>query len=45
MPIFLKKFPNLEDIANADIKEIEKIIKPCGFYKNKAKNISLMSKN
>ena len=44
MPVFFNKFPTLEDISNAKIEDIEKVIKPCGFYKNKAKNISLMSK-
>ena len=32
------------DFANIDIEELEKIIHPCGFYKNKAKNIKLCSK-
>ena len=36
-----KKYDTPEDFANADIKEIEKIIKPCGFYHNKAKNLKL----
>ena len=31
----------IEDFANIDIKELEEIIHPCGFYKNKAKNIKL----
>ena len=44
MPIFFDTFKDLNGIAKADISEIEKVIKPCGFYKNKAKNISLMSK-
>lgn len=38
-PILLKKFPDVHSINNADIKEIEVIIRPCGFYKNKAKSI------
>lgn len=38
-PLLFEKFKTMEDIANADIKEIEKIIKPCGFYVTKAKNI------
>lgn len=28
-----------EDFANADLDELTEIVKPCGFYKNKAKNI------
>ena len=38
-PILFKKFPDVHSINNADIKEIEEIIRPCGFYKNKAKSI------
>ena len=38
-PILFKKFKTPKDFASADITEIEQIIKPCGFYHNKAKNI------
>ena len=38
-PALFKKCKTIEDFANIDIKELEKIIHPCGFYKNKAKNI------
>lgn len=34
-----KRYPGPKDLANADIKDIEKAIRPTGFYKNKAKNI------
>lgn len=34
-----KKYPELEDVAGADIKEFEKDIFSIGFYHNKAKNI------
>jgi endonuclease-3 len=34
-----KKFPTLESFANCDISELEEAIKPCGFFRNKAKNI------
>ncbi|HHT56048.1 endonuclease III [Herbinix luporum] len=34
-----KKYPRLEDFANANQKELEKDIHSTGFYKNKAKNI------
>ena len=34
-----KKYPELTDIAGADVKEFEKDIYSTGFYKNKAKNI------
>ncbi|MBI5683397.1 MAG: endonuclease III [Deltaproteobacteria bacterium] len=38
-PILFKKFKTPEYLANADIKELEEVIKPTGFYKNKARNI------
>ncbi|MFH1653019.1 MAG: endonuclease III [Pseudomonadota bacterium] len=39
MPDFLKKFPNPDKLAKAKQKDVEKIIKSVGLYKNKAKNI------
>ena len=42
-PALFNKFGTPEKMANADIKEIEEIIHPCGFYKNKAKNAKLCS--
>ena len=38
-PSLFAKYDTPEDFANANVKDIEKIIKPCGFYKNKAKNL------
>lgn len=38
-PLLFEKFKEPEDYINASIEEIEEIIKPCGFYKNKAKNV------
>lgn len=38
-PILLKKFPDVYQLAKADIKDIEQIIHPCGFYRNKSKSI------
>ena len=43
-PELFNKCKTIEDFANIDIKELEKIIHPCGFYKNKAKNIKLCAK-
>ncbi|MBW3001578.1 endonuclease III [Candidatus Woesearchaeota archaeon] len=34
-----KKYPNVKSLANAKQRDVEKIIKRIGFYKNKAKNI------
>lgn len=33
-----------EDFAKIDIQELERLIHPCGFYKNKAKNIKACAK-
>lgn len=33
------KYPTAEALANADISDIESIVRPCGLYKTKAKNI------
>ena len=38
-PELFSKYKTPEDFANIDIEELERIIHPCGFYKNKAKNI------
>ena len=43
-PTLFKKCKTIEDFANIDITELENIIHPCGFYKNKAKNIKLCAK-
>ena len=34
-----KKMPSAYDMARADLTEIEEIIKPCGLFRMKAKNI------
>ena len=38
------KYNTPEDFANMEISKLENLIHPCGFYKNKAKNIKLCSK-
>lgn len=38
-PSIFCKYSTPEDFASIDIKELETLIHPCGFYKNKAKNI------
>lgn len=40
-----KKYKSVYDFANADLDELMSIIHPCGFYKNKAKNIIASSKD
>ncbi len=34
-----ERFPTAGDMANAELSEIERIVKPCGLYRMKAKNI------
>ena len=38
-PFIFSKYNTPQDFIDMDIKELEKLIHPCGFYKNKAKNI------
>lgn len=42
-PDLFKKYNTPETLAQIELKELEKIIHPCGFYKNKAKNIKACS--
>lgn len=37
--VLFEKYPTLESIANANLTDIENIVKPCGLYKTKAKSI------
>lgn len=34
-----KKYPSLQSFADADINELEAIVRPCGFFRAKARNI------
>ena len=43
-PSLFKEYNTPEKVSSMDIKELERIIHPCGFYKNKAKNIIAASK-
>lgn len=38
-PALFSKYSTPKDFANIDINELENLIHPCGFYRNKAKNI------
>ena len=42
-PNIFKKYNTPKDFANMDISLLENLIHPCGFYKNKAKNIKATS--
>lgn len=43
-PAIFKKYKTPNDFANINLKELENLVHPCGFYKNKAKNIKETSK-
>ncbi len=43
-PALFKRCKTVEDFANIDINELECLIRPCGFYKNKAANIKKCAK-
>ena len=43
-PAIFEKYPTVYDFNNMDIKVLEELIHPCGFYKNKAKNLKAASK-
>ena len=38
-PALFKRFPDAKSMAGADIGEVEKLIKSCGLYKTKAKDL------
>ena len=43
-PPLFERFPGPEEMADADIKEIEELVRSCGFFRNKAKNIKAASR-
>lgn len=43
-PEIFEKYSTPEDFENINIEELEELIHPCGFYKNKAKNIKACAK-
>ena len=43
-PAIFEKYNTPQDFVDIDIKKLEKLIYPCGFYKNKAKSIKAYSK-
>lgn len=38
-----KKYPTLQSFADADLEELESYVRPCGFYRTKAKSIKEMA--
>ena len=43
-PSLFERCKTIEDFANIDTKELENLIHPCGFYKNKSANIKKCAK-
>lgn len=43
-PLLFQYYSTPEDFLNVELSELENLIRPCGFYKNKAKNIVACSK-
>lgn len=43
-PALFEKYKTLDDYASAKLSDVEEIVKPCGFYKNKASSIIGMAK-
>ena len=44
IPLF-EKYPTLESMANCELSELEEIVKPCGLYRMKAKEIKSSCKD
>ena len=42
-PALFKKYPNPLKMAEADVKDIQRLVKSTGFYRAKAKNIKSLS--
>ena len=38
-PELFSKYKTLDDLANAEVEDVEKIIRSCGFYHDKARDI------
>ncbi len=38
-PDLFKKYPTIEDFANAELADVEELVHSCGFYRAKAKDI------
>ena len=41
-PALFERFPSVQDFAEADVGEVEELIKSCGLYKTKARDIVAM---
>ena len=43
-PDLFARFPNVHAMASGEVSEIEELIRSCGLYRSKAKNLSLCAK-
>ena len=43
-PVLFSHYPSLEAVAAADITDVEEIVRPCGYYRAKARDIVLCAK-
>lgn len=43
-PALFEKYPDVESMAEANLTQVEKIVRPTGFYKNKSKSLVETSK-
>ena len=44
VPVLFKKYPGINELADADVTDIESIVKPCGLGHSKARDISACMK-
>ena len=44
-PALFARCKSIQDFVDIDIKELESLVHPCGFYRNKAANIKACAKN
>jgi endonuclease-3 len=44
-PGLFKRFPDARALSQAELSEVETLIKSCGFYRNKAKNLIKMARS
>lgn len=42
-PALFKKYPTVEDFADAEVEDVEELIRSCGFFRTKAKDIVAMA--
>lgn len=43
-PALFEKYPTVEDFAEAEVADVEELIRSCGFYRTKAKDLVEMAK-